>query len=198
MNLRGQEKTDPSLGDQYLFFAIDNETKLVPAWALGKRNGATAREFLRRLQGALNGNRPQFSSDAWQGYPEAIDQVFGSLVDYAQVTKIFETEPTGRGRYAPPRVTEVISKVIQGTPNPKKICTPIIERKNLTIRTLQRRFTRLALGFSKKLENLKAATALHFAYYNFCWIPRNLRITPAMAAGIETRPWNVRDLLEVV
>ena len=92
-------------------------------------------------------------------------------------------------------ISEVVSTIIQGNPNPKKVCTSIVERSNLTIRTLQRRFTRLALGFSKKLENLKAAVTLHFAYYNFCWIPQTLRITPAMAAQVTNRPWKLKELL---
>jgi hypothetical protein len=83
-----------------------------------------------------------------------------------------------------------------GTPPQEKyICTSYIERHNLTIRTFMRRFTRLSLGFSKKMDNLKATVALHFAYYNFCWIPRTTRATPAMEAGIADHPWGVEELL---
>ena len=73
-----------------------------------------------------------------------------------------------------------------------------IERSNLTMRTLMRRFTRLALGFSKKLDNLKSAVALYFTYYNFCWIPRTTRVTPAMGAGIVSSPWTMKDLFEEI
>jgi hypothetical protein len=75
------------------------------------------------------------------------------------------------------------------------ICTSHVERNNLTIRTFMRRFTRLALGFSKKLENLEAAVNLHMAYYNFCWRPGKMRVTPAMAAGVTDRLWSFGDLL---
>lgn len=101
----------------------------------------------------------------------------------------------GRGRYAPPKVSGVTRRVWKGNPDQNKICTSIVERNNLTIRTFQRRFTRLALGFSRKIENLRAAVALQMAYYNFVWIPRTLRITPAMAAGVTDRVWEVADLL---
>lgn len=70
-----------------------------------------------------------------------------------------------------------------------------LKADNLTIRTFQRRFTRLALGFSRKIENLRAAVALQMAYWNFVWIPRTLRITPAMAAGVTDHVWEVLDLL---
>jgi IS1 family transposase len=189
------EKKRSDLGDQYLFFAIDRETKVIPAWALGKRTGSTALEFLGRLSLTLNGTIPQVTTDAWAGYTDAITFMFGRDVNYAQLTKTYEAENPGPGRYAPPKVSEVVSTVISGEPDPKFVCTSIVERSNLTVRTMQRRFTRLALGFSKKLENLKAAVALNFAYYNFCWIPRTLRVTPAMAAGATDRLWDVADLL---
>ncbi len=77
-----------------------------------------------------------------------------------------------------------------------KVCTSIIERSNLTVRTMQRRFTRLTCAFSRKMENLRAACALHFAYYNFVWQPRTLGgITPAMAANATERLWSVADLV---
>ena len=101
----------------------------------------------------------------------------------------------GPGRYAPPRVSGVVKRVYKGRPDEAMICTSIVERNNLTIRTFQRRFTRLALGFSRKIENLRAAVALQMAYYNFCWIPRTLRVTPAMEALVTDRLWEVSDLL---
>lgn len=183
------------MGDQYVFFAIDHETKVIPAWALGKRNMGTALQFLGRLKGTLNGGRPQLSTDEWRGYEDAIEQVFGIGVDYGTVHKDYESVAVGPGRYAPPKVSGVTKRVWKGTPDQNKICTSIVERNNLTIRTFQRRFTRLALGFSRKIENLRAAVALQFAYWNFVWIPRTLRITPAMAAGVTDRVWEVGDIL---
>lgn len=189
---------NPDIGDQYLFFAIDHDTKLVPAWTLGKRTAETATLFLNRLRGTLNGNRPHITSDSWPGYTDTVGFTFGTdFIDYAQLTKLYEAENPGPGRYSPPRVSEVVSTIIYGKPNPEKVCTSIVERSNLSVRTFQRRFTRLALGFSKKLENLRAACALNFAYYNFVWQPRTLKgLTPALAAGVTDRLWDVSNLVE--
>ena len=194
--LRGEECLNPSLGDQYLFFAIDRDSKVIPAWALGKRTPETATEILHRLRGALNGYRPQLSSDAWTGYVNTIEETFGANVDWGTITKKYESEHAGRGRYAPPRVSKIVKTPLAGQPDPDRICTSIIERSNLTVRTMQRRFTRLTVAFSRKIENLRAACALHFAYYNFVWQPRTLGgPSPAMAANATDRLWNVADLV---
>lgn len=116
-------------------------------------------------------------------------------MDYGTVHKEYESVAVRPSRYAPPRVSGTVKRVYKGRPDEAKICTSIVERNNLTIRTFQRRFTRLALGFSRKIENLRAAVALQMAYWNFCWIPRTLRITPAMAAGVTDHVWEVSDLL---
>jgi hypothetical protein len=78
----------------------------------------------------------------------------------------------------------------------RTICTSHVERSNLTIRTFIRRFTRLTLGFSKKLENLNAAVALHIAHYNFCRVHGTLGKTPAMAAGIVNDIWTLEELYD--
>lgn len=190
------EKLNPDLGDQSLFFAIDHKTKVVPAAAVGKRDSYTALQLLYRLRGTLNGCRPQISTDAWNGYQETIGALFGDSVDWATITKEYDSENPGRGRYAPPRVSGTIKTLQTGAPNMDEVCTSIIERSNLTVRTMQRRFSRLTIAFSRKMENLRAACALHFAYYNFVWQPRTLGgPTPAMAADATDRLWKVADLV---
>jgi IS1 family transposase len=161
--LKGAEKLNFELDDQFLFFAIDHETKVIPAWALGKRTSKTALQFLSRLKGTLNGQRPHISTDDWRGYEDCIERVFGMNVDYGTVHKEYVAPNPGPGRYAPPRVSGVVKRARKGQPEERMICTSIVERNNLTIRTFQRRFTRLALGFSRKLENLPAAVALQMA-----------------------------------
>ena len=191
-----EERLNAEIGDQYLFFGIDHDTKLVPAWALGKRDQITALQLLFTLQRSLNACRPQISTDAWQGYQQTITPIFGDSVDWATITKGYVSEHPGRGRYAPPRVSGNIKRVELGTPDMSKVCTSIIERNNLTVRTMQRRFTRLTVGFSRKWENLRAACALHFAYYNFVWQHRSLKgLSPALAAGVTDRLWKVSDLV---
>jgi IS1 family transposase len=198
LRLTKKEKRDETLGDQYVFYAIDPVTKLIPTWVVGKRNAENTVDFVRQLKGCLNGVRPQVSTDGYPPYIDAVDLAFGCDVDYAMITKEYETVPVGPGRYAPPRVSRTKRYVCQGKPDKRYICTSYVERHNLTIRTFTRRFTRLSLGFSKKIENLKAAVALHFAYYNFCWIPRTTGVTPAMKAGIAESPWSLSLLTERV
>ena len=194
--LKPAEKSDPTLGDQYLFFGIDPESKIIPAWSLGKRTSETALDFLVKLKGTLNGRNPQIFSDTWAGYADTIEEAFGA-VDYAQLTKSFASVDPGRGRYAPPKVSSISKQIITGEPDMSECGTSRIERSNWTVRTMQRRFTRLAAGFSRKLENLRAACSLHFAYYNFVWQVRTLNgPTPAMAAGVTNRLWGVNDLVE--
>ena len=191
-----EEAANTAIGDQYLFYALDRETKLIPAWELGKRNTDTTYAFIEKLHGTLNGCRPQISTDGFTPYQEAIPTIFGIECSYGVVYKEYEGVPTGRGRYAPPKVARTFKHPLIGNPDRSRISTSHVERANLTLRTFQRRFTRLSLGFSRKLENLQAAVALHMAYMNFVWIPRTLKTTPAMAAGIASRPWKIDDLVD--
>jgi IS1 family transposase len=192
--LTPKERLNPELGDQYCFVAFDPTTKLAPVFVVGKRDNATTFRFVRELRDRLV-SRIQMSTDAFRPYVEAVESAFGADVDYAQLIKVYEAENPGRGRYSPPKVTGVEKIEIAGRPEPSRICTSYVERNNLTIRMQLRRFTRLTNGFSKKLANLKAALALHFAWYNFCRIHGSLRVTPAMAAGLTDRVWDLRELL---
>jgi hypothetical protein len=116
-------------------------------------------------------------------------------VDYAQLIKIYGHLPEGRQGYVPSRFVEAVSKVINGNPDPMFVSTSYIERQNLTLRMMSRRFTRLTNAFSKRLLHLKAAVALHFAYYNLCRVHSSLRVTPAMQAGIADHVWGLEELL---
>jgi IS1 family transposase len=194
--LTAREKLNSKIGDQYVFVALDAESKLIPLFMVGKRNGKTARRFIGKLRVRLNGNgRIQLTTDGFAAYLEAVEGAFGGDIDYAQLVKMYGAEPAGSGRYAPPRVTEVVSTRINGSPDERYISTSYVERHNLTMRMQMRRFTRLTNAFSKRLENLKAMLALYFAYYNFVRIHTTLRVTPAMAAGITDRLWTLGDLL---
>lgn len=57
-----------------------------------------------------------------------------------------------------------------------------------------RRFTRLTNGFSKKIENLEHAVALHFMHYNFARIHKTLKCTPAMEAGVSNKLWTLEEI----
>jgi IS1 family transposase len=183
------------LGDQWTFVAIDPETKLVPTYRIGKRSRDNAVAFMTDLSERLT-NRVQISSDSLRSYVDAVERAFGADVDYGQIVKFYDADPIGPGRYAPPRVTGVERTVIAGSPDKRLISTSMVERQNLTMRMSMRRFTRLTNAFSKKLENLQAAVALHFAHYNLVRVHKTLRITPAMAANVTDRLWSLEELVE--
>ncbi len=155
------------VGDVWTFVAIDADTKLIPAHLVGKRDRGCTLQFMEDL-GMRVTNRPQISSDAMGLYLEAVQFGFGQDVDYGTIVKSYEAEPIGSGRYSAPKVTGTKKAVHIGDPNEAFISTSYVERSNLTMRMCMGRLTRLTNGFSKKLENHKAATALHFAHYNFC------------------------------
>jgi len=184
------------LGDQWTFVAIDPETKLVPAYRVGKRSRDNAVAFMSDLSERLS-NRVQISSDSLRSYVDAVERAFGADVDYGQIVKFYDAEPIGPGRYAPPRVTGVERTVVTGSPDKRLISTSMVERQNLTMRMSMRRFTRLTNAFSKKLENLQAAVALHFAHYNLVRLHKTLRVTPAMAANVTDRVWSLEELVEL-
>jgi len=185
------------MGDQYVFVGMDSDTKLVISHLVGKRDAATAHYFMQDLKERL-ANRVQLTTDGFRPYINAVEDAFGVDVDYAQLVKLYgqpKASSDSRDWYEPVRVMATIPMAVMGAPKPSAISTSYIERQNLTIRMQIRRFTRLTNGFSKKLENLKAAIALHFAYYNFARIHQTLRVTPAMAAGITDHIWELEELL---
>lgn len=188
---------DENHGDQYTFYALDRETKLIPSFLVGKRSWANTVNFMYDLGERLDFRiRPQITTDGFKPYRDAVERVFGTNVDYAQIVKDYGTIDAGRGRYSPPKVMATEVTVMQGEPDEDRITTSHVERANLTMRMNMRRLTRLTNAFSKKLRNLRAAIALYFAHYNFCRIHQTLRTTPAMAAGITTEVWSLERLIE--
>jgi IS1 family transposase len=183
------------VGDMWTFVALDPETKLVPSYRVGKRTRANAVAFMGDLSERLT-NRVQISSDALSTYVDAVERAFGADVDYGQIVKFYEAEPIGPGRYSPPHVTRTEKTVVAGEPDQAYISTSLVERQNLTMRMSMRRFTRLTNGFSKKVENLAAAVAVHFAHYNLVRVHKTLRMSPAMAAGVSDRLWSLEELVD--
>jgi hypothetical protein len=141
------------------------------------------------------GPRPQISTDGFAGYPLAVDLAFANTVSFGTLIKDYR-ESEQPGRYGPPVMVHATRTVTQGDINKYDICTSHVERNSLNIRTVLRRFTRLALGFSKKPENLAASAALYVAHHNFCRLHGSLNGTPAMAAGVAGHPWTLEELLE--
>ncbi len=190
-----EDKGRDDIGDQFVFIAIERNTKLVITWHLGRRNGVNTQDFITKLRCATAAQRFQLSSDAFQAYRTAIEWGLHDRADYAQIIKLYGKLPTGRESYRPPKIKGTIKADILGHPNPKLVCTSHVERKNGSFRQWCKRFTRLTYSFSKKRENLRAACALHFAYYNFCRVHGSLRVTPAMEAEITDHVWTLGELI---
>ncbi|MBI4479078.1 MAG: IS1 family transposase [Acidobacteria bacterium] len=190
------EANNQAIGDAYTFIALERETKLIVAWHLGKRTAKSTNEFIAKLRIATASPRFQITTDGFPAYVPAIDRTFGADVDYAQLVKVYGKLEEGREeRYSPGDVLDAIPTPIFGDPDPKRICTSHIERQNGTLRQWCKRLTRLTYAFSKKWDNLRAALALHFAYYNFCRIHGSLRVTPAMEAGLTDHAWDLAELI---
>lgn len=196
------------IGDMYLWIGLDERTKLVASFAIGKRSADMARRFMVDLRSRLtrqsaspNFDRlgfqaiTQISTDGFAPYLEAVDLAFGPFVKYGTIVKEYRN---AKIVYTPSEMIGTKRKGICGIGEgeERSICTSHVERNNLTIRTFMRRLTRLSLGFSKKLENLAAATALHVAHYNFCRVHSSLRMTPAMAADVTNGIWSVEELYD--
>jgi len=165
-------------GDQYVWIALDSETKAVLSYDVGKRDAVSAYEFIGDLSRRIVG-RCQLTTDGLEGYIHAVDEHFGADVDFAQLVKNDAPPRTDGPDWFRPshRVVSAIPTPISGDPDFTRISTSHIERTNLTVRMHMRRFTRLTNGFSKKLENLKAAVAVVMAWYNVCRVQAHYRKT---------------------
>jgi IS1 family transposase len=194
---RVRPEDDQNLGDCHTFVAIERNTKLVLNIAMGKRDQLTTNVFVEGVRDAIApGTSFQITTDGFAPYKKAIPDTLGDYADYAMLIKVYRNPSEGEARYSPPEVAEVEVVPVSGNPDPKRICTSIVERSNLSVRMGTRRFTRLTNAFSKKWENHWAAVSLWYGFYNFCRVHKSLRVTPAMAAGISDHVWDVRELLE--
>lgn len=184
-------------GEVWTFTAICADTKLVPAWHIGRRDLENATLFMEDLAAKL-AHRVQLTTDGHKMYLEAVERTFGSDIDFSQLIKLYGDSPEGQKRYSPAKCTGTLKIKINGSPDNEKVSTSYVERQNLTMRMSMRRFTRLTNGFSKKVDNLFYAVSLHFMYYNFCRIHQTLRVTPAMEAKITDHVWDIEDILNLL
>jgi IS1 family transposase len=199
-NVPEDKKGTFGYGDVWTFCAIDAETKLVPSWLVGSRDIGSATELMQDLAGRL-ACRVQITTDGLKAYIGAVEDAFGGEVDFAQLHKVYSAAPNGpETRYSPAECIGCEKRAVTGNPDRKHVSTSYVERQNLTMRMSMRRFTRLTNGHSKKVENHAAAVAVHFAYYNFCRAHMSLGkgATPAMAAGVEARKWEIADLIALL
>lgn len=193
-HIRPDESRAP-IGDAYCFVAMERTTKLVLAFHLGRRNRVDTEAFLGKLRYATSDQRFQLSTDGFNAYPPSVGLMLQDRVDYAQIIKVYGAPRDGEQRYSPAEVIGMELVPVMGKPDMRRTCTSHVERQNLSIRMGMRRMTRLTNAFSKKWENLEAAYALWFAFYNFCRIHKTLRVTPAMEQGITDHEWKLVDLI---
>ena len=182
-------------GDVWTFTAIDADTKLVLSWLVGRRDAGCAAEFLQDVADRLK-NRIQLTTDGHKMYLTAVPDAFGSAIDYAQLVKVYGTDPAERQtRYSPAQCLGTQRVEVIGDPDQAHISTSYVERQNLNMRMNMRRFTRLTNAFSKKIENHVAMIALFHMHYNFARIHQTLRVTPAMEARISQHVWSISEIV---
>ena len=186
------------IGDAYTFIGLERDTKLVVAWHLGKRDRANTEQFLEKIRKATAAARFEVCTDAFIPYTQAIRVILWDRANHSQIVKVYDKPEEGRERYSPGRFMMVEKAAMSGMPDLERASTSHVERQNGTLRQWCKRLTRLTYAISKKWENLKAALALHFAYYNLCRIHGSLRITPAMAAGITDHVWDIGELISTL
>jgi hypothetical protein len=199
-NVAGAKAAPEAAGDTWTWTAICADTKLVFSVLVGGRDAEFAEYFMLDVAARL-ANRVQLTSDGHKTYIEAVKAAFGGEIDYAQLVKQYGAPKGGKDneiRYSPAECTGIKKVRRSGRPDLAHVSTSFVERQNLTMRMHMRRFTRLTNAFSKRIDAHANAVALHFAYYNFVRIHQTLRVTPAMAAGVTDRVWDVADLVEVV
>jgi IS1 family transposase len=181
------------IGDVWTWTAIDADTKLMIGYHVGKRDEHAARKFMDDLAARL-ATRVQLTTDGHRAYLVAVPQSFGTQIDYGMLTKLYSNPKAAEGRYSPGECCGTRKSKVIGKPAKDKISTSFVERQNLTMRMSIRRFTRLTNAFSKKVENLGHAVALHFMFYNFGRIHQTLRVTPAMQAGLTDQVWTLEEI----
>lgn len=193
-NVPAEKRGQFGFGDVWTWTALCADTKLVPCWAIGGRDAGTAFAFVEDLASRL-ANRIQLTTDGHRVYLDAVENAFGSNIDYAMLVKMYGEDPKADSKYSPSECIGCRTVVLSGSPKSQHISTSFVERQNLTMRMGMRRFTRLTNAFSKKVENLRAAVALHFMHYNFARIHQTLRVTPAMEAGVSDHVWNMAEIV---
>ncbi len=200
-NVRAEHQGEFGYGDIWTWVAMDADTKLIISSLVGERDTPTAIDFMQDVRERI-ANRTQLTTDGLVCYLTAVEEAFGSDVDYGQLVKVYGELPESHRRYSPSRFITAEKRQISGSPDPAKVSTSHIERQNLTMRMGMRRFTRLTNGFSKKAENLIASVNLHQMHYNFARPHKSLASpyprTPAMAAGVTDHVWSVEEIVALL
>ncbi len=196
-NVARAKAAPDTAGDVWTWTALDADSKLIVSYLVGGRDGGYAAEFMADVAERL-AHPVQLTTDGHRAYLDAVEDAFGCEIDYAQLVKLYGAPTEGTRRYSPAECIGTRTNTVTGDPDPEHISTSYVERQNLNIRMGIRRFTRLTNAFSKKVEHHIYAISLYFLYYNFCRIHKTLRMTPAMAAGIDSTLHDVDWIVDLV
>ena len=196
-NVEDAKAAPEGAGDAWTWTAIDADSKLIVSYLVGKRDAECAHIFMRDVADRL-ATRVQLTTDALKSYLDAVEDAFGGEIDYAKLVKLYGEGPASAGRYSPAVCTGTIKERMMGNPDLKHVSTSHVERQNLTMRMSMRRFTRLTNAFSKKIESHEHAIALYFTFYNFVRMHKTLKCSPAMAAGLTGKLWEMTDIVALI
>lgn len=193
-NVPEEKRGQFGYGDVWTWVGMDADSKLIVSWLVAGRDAGSAYGFMQDLSKRL-ANRVQLTTDGLRAYLTAVEDNFGSEIDYAMLVKLYGGDSANEMRYSPAECIGCRETVVTGRPDPKHISTSYVERQNLTMRMQIRRFTRLTNAHSKKIENHIASIAIHYMHYNFCRVHESLRVTPAMDAGISDHVWSIQEMI---
>ncbi len=196
-NVQTAKAAPEGAGDIWTWTALDADSKLIVSFLIGGRDAGYAHEFMQDVASRL-ADRVQLTTDGHKAYLDAVEDAFGAGVDYARLVKLYGEAPHPPGRYSPAECTGIKKSRVAGRPDPKHVSTSYVERQNLTMRMSMRRFTRLTNGFSKKAESHADMVALYTVWYNFVRMHKTLRCSPAMAAGLSDRLWDMTDIVALI
>lgn len=189
---------DTENGDFYTFLGFTAREKLIVGYRTGKRDYDTTDDFVADLAKRIVG-RVQITTDGWNAYPDAIRKHLLERLDYAVMQKNYAapaSQVQASRRYSPAPFIGVTVRTVAGAPRRDRICTSHVERQNLTVRHFNKRFARLGLGWSRKLDNHRHSIALFVAAYNFCKVHSTLGCTPAVGAKLTDHTWTVKELIK--
>ncbi len=193
-NVPAEKRGMLGYGDVWTWTALCADSKLMVAWLVGPRDAEYAEALVDDLASRL-ANRVQLTTDGHNAYLDAVDAAFGGQVDYSMLVKLYGSAPEADKRYSPAECIGTKRRKVMGNPDPAHVSTSYVERSNLTVRMMNRRFTRLTNAFSKKLENHEHAFSLFSMHYNFARVHKTLRVTPAMEAGVANRVWSMEEIV---
>jgi IS1 family transposase len=199
-NLARAKAAPEGAGDAWTWTAIDADSKLIVSYLIGGRHAEAAQDFMHDVAERL-ANRVQLTTDGHGVYLGAVLGAFGIDVDYAQLIKIYGPTIDAAGperKYSPGECCGIRKQRLLGQPIKAMVSTSYVEKHNQTMRQHMKRFARLTAAHSKKLENHVHMVALYTTWYNFARINSAVRMSPAMAARLETRLWDVGDIVKLI